>query len=246
MSNTTPSVNPADNDSLNGLFRFVLSKFLQGVDDMLPAQVIAYDAATNMATVQPLITIVTTGGEQVQRAMIASIPVYQISAGGFIIRLPVNPGDTGWIKSNDRDISQFMATGEISPPNTYRKHNFSDSIFLPQTLFKNATIAGGDVNNLVIQNYAGTVKISMSETAINIVANTTITITAPTSITLDTPNVIMTGVFTAQNSGSEGIAGTIEGALSVIDGDVTADTISLKNHTHPVTTAPGETGGPTG
>jgi hypothetical protein len=28
-------------------------------------------------------------------------------------------------------------------------------------------------------------------------------------------------------------------------GDVTAGTISLKNHTHPVTTAPGTTGAPT-
>ena len=252
--NAPPSGNPADKYSLQGVIRKVLDKFLQKrIDDMLPAVVIAYNASTNMACVQPLITVVTTDGQQVPRAQYAAIPVYQISAGGFIMRFPINAGDFGWIKANDRDISIFMQSGTQSPPNTQRKHSFKDAIFLPQTVWSNAAIAGGDTANLVIQNYAGTVKISLSETAINVEAPTEINLTAPTvninasiAINLTTPITTMSGIFTATNEGSETTAGTINGSL-VTTGDVTANGISLDNHVHGgVMTGGSNTEGPTG
>ncbi|OWK36891.1 hypothetical protein [Fimbriiglobus ruber] len=42
-----PSRNPADNDTLTGLLKLVLTKALQNTADMLPARVIAYDRTTN-------------------------------------------------------------------------------------------------------------------------------------------------------------------------------------------------------
>ena len=184
MSSTTnapPSANIADEGNLAGVLRFVLTKFLQRVDDCLPAIVIAYDATTNMAQVHPLIATVTTDNKIVNKAQVASVPVYQISAGGFILKFPVKPGDTGWIKANDRDISIFKQTGKMSPPNTQRKHSFEDALFYPQTLWSNVTIDGGDIPNCVLQNYAGTVKISLSETSIVIDAPTAVTINTETA-----------------------------------------------------------------
>ena len=173
MSSTTnsyapPSRNPADSDNLTGLLKLAFTKFLQKTDDMLPAEVIDYDSATNMAEIQPLICIVSTANQQIQRPPIASVPVYQLSAGGFIVRFPVNKGDLGWIKANDRDISIFKQTMESSSPNTQRKHSFEDALFYPQAAFDLVTIAEEDANNLVIQNYAGTVKISISNSGIGI------------------------------------------------------------------------------
>ena len=137
---------------------------------MLPAQVIAYDAATNVAQVQPLISVVTTDNQLVQRAQVASVPVLQASGGGFLLRFPVNSGDLGWIKANDRDISLFKQTGEMSPPNTQRKHSFEDAIFIPQSLWSLITIASEDATNAVFQNYAGTVKIALWSNLIKILA----------------------------------------------------------------------------
>lgn len=180
-TNSPPSGNQANRHNLRGVMRLMADKNLQRTDDMLPAKVIAYDTTTNMATVQPMIMAVTTDNQNVNRAQVASIPVYQASGGGFILKFPVTPGDFGWIKANDRDISLFIQTGQMSPPNTQRKHKFMDAMFFPQAWFDLVTIDGGDTNNVVLQNYAGTVKISMSET--------TVTITAPNVINLTAPNI---------------------------------------------------------
>ncbi|WP_202973956.1 Gp138 family membrane-puncturing spike protein [Fimbriiglobus ruber] len=61
---------------------------------MLPAQVIAYDRTTNRAQVQPLIAVVTTANQVVQRAQ-SSVPVFQYGGGGFVLSFPVMTGDTG-------------------------------------------------------------------------------------------------------------------------------------------------------
>jgi hypothetical protein len=168
--NAPPSGNIANLHDLTSTLRLVLNKFLQDVDDMLPAKVIAYDRTSNRAQVQPLITMVTTDNRRISRAPIASVPVFQMGGGGFVASFPIAPGDIGWIKASDRDISLFKASLKEAPPNTQRKHSFSDALFIPDTMFSGVTIAGEDVNNLVIQNKAGTVKVAWWSTFLKIIA----------------------------------------------------------------------------
>lgn len=156
-----PSRNPTDNDSLTGLFKVVLTKFLQNnVDDMLPAQVVAFNRAQNVAQVQPLIPVLTTDDVQVTRAQVMSVPVIQLGGGGFMLNFPIKPGDLGFIKANDRDISLFKQTWKQSLPNTQRMHSFSDAVFLP-TILTNFSIAGADSANVVLQAVNGAVRLSL-------------------------------------------------------------------------------------
>jgi hypothetical protein len=155
------SRNQSDNDTMAGMLRIVLTKWLQGMDDMLPAQVLAYNAAANRAQVQPLIYMVTTDNTVVNRAQVASVPVAQFGGGGFVLRFPIKTGDLGWIKANDRDISIFKQTYQNSPPNTQRKHSFEDALFIPETMLQGVTIAGEDAANAVLQNFAGTVRLAI-------------------------------------------------------------------------------------
>jgi hypothetical protein len=165
-----PSYNTSDFSTLSAAMNFVLRKYLQDTDDMLPAQVIAYNRTTNRAQVQIMVPMVTTNNQVVQRAPIASVPVLQLGGGGFVVSFPINPGDLGWIKANDRDISIFNATlNNSSGPPTQRLHKFSDAMFIPDTMMNNVTIASEDANNLVIQNTAGTVKLSWWSTFLKIV-----------------------------------------------------------------------------
>jgi hypothetical protein len=154
------SIDPSSRGSLPGTVRLILTKFLAEVDDMLPARVLAYDRASNRARVQSLINMVTTNGIRVPRGTIASVPVLQLGGGGFVASFPISEGDIGWIKANDRDISVFMQSFANSDPNTQRKHSFEDALFIPDTMMQSVSIAEEDENNLVIQNLAGTVKIS--------------------------------------------------------------------------------------
>jgi hypothetical protein len=171
MANSPPSANPANNGVLTGMMNVILNKFLQGLDDMLPAVVIAYDRVTNRAQVQPMILVVKTNNETVERARVASIPVMQFGGGGFMQNFPVKPGDLGWIKANDRDISIFLQGYNKSRPTVSRKHSFEDAVFIPN-IMTGYTIAEEDADNLVLQNLAGTVKISLGANKIKIAAPT--------------------------------------------------------------------------
>ncbi len=168
------SFDPSARDDLTGVLRYVLTKFLQGTDGMLPAQVIATDRKT--VSVQPLISMITTSNEIVQRSVIPSIPVQWPGGGGFVMSWPLRAGDFGWIKSNDRDISLFLqslrrGSPVSSPPNTARKWSFSDAVFIPDTMGNGVNIAGGDAANAVIQNLAGTVKIAWASDHITTTPN---------------------------------------------------------------------------
>lgn len=155
-----PSRNPANDDSLVGVLRQVLDKFLLGVDDMLPAQVIAFDRNSNRAQVKPLIKLLTTEGQEVERPQIASVPVFQIGGGGMVLNFNLKPGDLGWIKANDRDISLSMQSGGEAKPNSFRKHSFEDGVFFPDAM-RNFVIQGEDAENAVLQTMDGNVRVAI-------------------------------------------------------------------------------------
>lgn len=183
MTINTPSIDPADFDSLAGTFKFIFKKLMQGVNGMLPAQVVSYDRASNRAKVQPLINLLTTGGEQITRASISQVPVINIGGGGFVLSFNLNPGDLGWIVAADRDISLFLQTLRAAKPNTDRMNDFADSFFLPHPM-AGYSVSGTDA---VLQSLDGAVKIALS--------NNKITITAPTvEINTDAANVNATAV----------------------------------------------------
>lgn len=169
MATEIPSIDPADSEDFTGAFRHIFGKMMQSVDGMLPAKVISYNRTTNRATVQPLIMMLTTADTTVQRATIASVPVFQYGAGDFLLSFPLKVGDLGWIKANDRDISLFLQSYSNAAPNTIRKKSFSDAVFYPDVM-RGYTIAGEDADNAVLQNLDGSVKISLGADKIKITA----------------------------------------------------------------------------
>lgn len=213
-----PSVDPANTGELMGVLQHVLGKTIQNLDGMLPAQVVSFDRAKNRVSVKPLIMVLGTDGSTLSRAQINGLPVYQLGGGGFVLSFNLSPGDLGWIKASDRDISLFLQAYKEAAPNTLRKHSFSDAVFYPDVM-TGYTIAGEDAGNAVLQNKAGTVKISLSQTSINMVAPGGITING---VTIDAGGAIAT------------------------PGDVVAGGQSLQNHTHPYTWSDGPGSGNTG
>ena len=190
VDNARPSRDPANDDSLTGLFRIVLRKFLQQTDDMLPVSVVAYDRARNRVRVKHQIQQVTTEGNLIERAQIASVPVLALGGGSFLVNFNLPAGSLGWIKSCDRDISLFLQGYNQSPPNDKRIHDFSSGVFIPDVMH-GYTIDSEDEQAMVIQNLAGSVKISLNDArikmtapSVEIVANTSIIGT--TSITGNT------------------------------------------------------------
>lgn len=160
-------INPANLDNLAGAFNFILKKNLQNTDDMLPAQIVAYDSATNLATVKILISIVLYDDTIVQRPQLASVPVLTYGGGGFSFVFPYKAGDLGWIKASDRDISTFLQSFKETIPATGRLHSFSDGVFIPDVM-TGFTVATADAQKLVLQKNDGSVKIALSNTAVEV------------------------------------------------------------------------------
>lgn len=159
-SHAKPSRDPANDGTMMGMARQVLEKFLQGVDDMLPARVISYDRATNRATVVPMVKLLTTDGRQVTRAQVASVPVMQLGGGGVVLSFDLQPGALGWLKANDRDISLVTQAYQDHAPNTLRLHSFQDAVFIPDVM-TGYTIPAEDESHAVLQTLDGSVRVAV-------------------------------------------------------------------------------------
>jgi len=183
-----PSRDPANDDSLLGFARQVLDKFLQGVDDMLPARVVSYDRVKNRAVVVPMVKLLTTDNRQITRAQYASVPVLQLGGGGFVLSTNLKAGDLGWLKANDRDISLVLQAYKDNAPNTLRKHSFADAVFIPDAM-RGITTVGGEAENFTLQSLDGSVRVSLGASSVNIVA-------PGASIKLSAAGVEMTGPVT--------------------------------------------------
>lgn len=165
-----PNLDKANDGDFAGVMTDVLQNFLRGVDDMIPAKVVSYDDATNRATIKPLVMLGTTDGQKISRAQLSNIPVFRFGGGGFFIRFPVKPGDFGWLKATDRDMSLIMQRGGLEDwPNTLRQHSFSDGMFFPDTL-KSWVIDGANADALVIQSLDGSVCVSLHSGKVKIEA----------------------------------------------------------------------------
>lgn len=219
-----PSRDPANDDSLIGLFRQAQEKFLQNIDDMLPATVIAFDRAANRVQVQPMIKVVGTDGTLLSRAQIINLPVIQAGGGGAVLLFTLSPGDLGWIKSSDRDLSLFLQDYNEAKPNTFRKHSFSDAVFIPDAM-RGWTLNGEDAECALLQSLDGSLRISLGNGRIKMTAGSKSVEVSPSIITM-TGDVMVNGSLVAT-------------------GDIAGNGISLSAHTHSgVTVGVGNTGVP--
>lgn len=157
---STPSRDPANDDSLLGMARQILDKFLSQIDDMLPARVLSYDRASNRATVLPMVKLLTTDNRQIGRAQVASVPVMLFGGDGVALSFNLKAGDLGWIKANDRDISILTQSYRDSAPNTLRKHSFQDAVFIPDVMH-GLTLNAEDEENAVLQTLDGSVRVAI-------------------------------------------------------------------------------------
>lgn len=126
-------------------------------------------------------------------------------------------------------------------------------MFIPDTMFKSVTINPEDESNVVLQNLAGTVRVSIFSDKVKITAPDieyvapTITCTASTSITLDSPITNITGALGCTNgSATANFAGPVVAQQTIVaTGNITGEGTSLHTHVHSgVMPGGGDTGPP--
>jgi hypothetical protein len=247
MSQGYPSENPSRGGGLAGVIGTVLEKFLQGVDGMLPAEIVSYDRKGNTAAVRPLVAVRTTDGATLSRAVVASVPVLAVGGGNFTVNFPLKPGDKGWIKANDRDISLYMQGMREAEANTRRLHSFEDGLFIPDVLRK-YTLDGEDFDaDMVIQKLDGTVRVALwpdrvkttcGDTWLEVNKDGSITGDAPVKITLAAPLIeLRADAYTMRGHGAGRAVATMDCDIEqtgrhTSTEDQIAGTISQMDHIH--------------
>ena len=200
-----PSVNPAHWGSLEGAFRHIILKLLQGLHVSLPAIVESYDASSYPATVsvQPALHVVGTDNSTTPRGTLHKIPVLWLGGKQGFFEVELEAGDKGFLIACDRDISDFVSKGAVAPASE-RLHDFADSFFIP------CAFADSDTKITIKQGR--------------------ITVTAETEIVLDAPEVEITSKLTVKEveiqdtltlNGSISSDVQLNGNLNV-DGNITA------------------------
>jgi len=199
------------------------------VDDMLPATVVSYNAATNRAVVKPLSVMVDSAGRQIEREPIGDIPVYRYGGGGFVVTLPVQPGDFGWLKASDRDITHNLtATGTQARPQTGRTHSFSDGMFYPDTA---ANVPGASGSEMSMRSISGGSKLDIGSSNIGLdssnigLTSSTMTATIPTTtwdgnITMPPGRAISSGGSSFGSSGISLGGGASAGGTTISPGGI--------------------------
>ncbi|WP_410736073.1 Gp138 family membrane-puncturing spike protein [Citrobacter freundii] len=172
MPNPTPSQKPGQSDSLSGSMDLVLRKFLLDVDDMLPARIVSYEPPpANRAQIEILYKVTMTDGSLNPLMAPAEVPVLTIGGGGMCITFPIKPGDLGWIKASDRDMSLFLQSYEAEPGNTTRLHCFEDGVFIPDVM-KDFVVSDGAAATL--QTLDGTTSVAVKPGSIVLTAGSTV------------------------------------------------------------------------
>lgn len=183
MSDKTPlNVLGKQADNLGVLIELLKKNIFFNLNVCLPATVTKYNSSNNTVSLQPSIQVVLTDNTFLDMPQIFDIPVLELGGKGLSVKIPLEAGDTGIVVFCDRDITLFKQEKKNTQPNTLRKHDLSDGIFIPMK-FGNS----GATDNISIESADGNTKFEITSSGINIKGNITVngTITA-TDVKTDT------------------------------------------------------------
>lgn len=201
-----------------------LSKFASsirnGIDACIPVVVRSYDRKTHTAVVAPLVKDV----DQSAAIPVQTNPsefktsVLRLSCGTFLVDIPLNVGDTGWVIASDKDSTIVKSAVTIGSsdiknqpkpqsPGTLATHKHAFGFFIPDAWgeFPIKNEAG-----LVLSHIDPKTKRILSEIALN-----------PNNVYIESRKVDVNGDIECTGK-----------IVSLVD--VLAENISLKNHSHEI------------
>ena len=217
--------------------RMYLTDYMSGVYSILPAKVIAVDYSVPSVDVSPLVYNKNSQGASIKIADVFDVPLFVFSAdaGNMIISMPVKVGDKVALLCSDSDTTSVMTTAKDIEEEAVR---FTD----PNQLYPLCAISGFftpanpqaiDSENIVIQHGSSKMTVKSDKIVIDadvdINGNVTLTGNQQTIGTQTTQGKI-TGQGGLAVSGGSGAS--VTGNMTITSGNVTADGIGLKTHTH--------------
>lgn len=216
--------------TLASVIQQAVNNKLLDVHTSMPGIITAFDTATQLASVQPAIRRVFKTVDSEDREtlkptdlpILINVPVEFPSGGGFYLTFPVKVNDECVICFNERSIDNWNQDGGISDPSAFRQHSLSDAFVRVGVRSQPNKISSFSSSDVDLRNSNKGQRITLKANGDVEIETTSAILIKGSAITLDAPV-------------------TITGGVTVI-GDVIADGIGLKTHTH---TQPNDSAGNT-
>ncbi len=113
------------------VLRLAVGQRLRDLHVSMPGRVESYDAATQEASVQPLIKVALSDGKSATLPVINGVPVIWPRGGGAILSFPIQPGDTVLLVFGERSLDEWLQQGGEVAPADPRSHDLSDAVAIP-------------------------------------------------------------------------------------------------------------------
>lgn len=200
-----------------------------------PCIVVAVSADGTTVDVTPAISMTrrVEGAQELKLPSINGVPIamYGSTSLGLFVVPPISKGDEGILVISDRALDnwQFGEGVSVAPDAASpRHHDITDAMFYPGVQRSSGAIEGMPTDAIQLRNRDGDCKLSVSNTVINGIAP------GGAAINLAAGSATLTGSAGSISAGAAGVS--IIGPLSINGKPYTG-------HNHPVTSAPGNTGG---
>ena len=208
----------------------------------MPAIVTSVDLARQVVSVRPALMGKLRCYEgnvtETQYPVLTEVPIAFPRAGGLCITYPVAEGDECLVVFADACIDFWWQSGGVQSPKDSRSHDLSDAIAIFGLSSQPRKLSDVSADAIEIRTDSRSDYISLTAGKLDININGDVNVTAKKSKVVCPDNTVqgpltVTGLITGQGgiTVSGGNGAQVSGSIHAT-GDITANTVSLQNHTH--------------
>lgn len=122
--------------SLPEVLESVVRHHLRGVHTSLPAKVLKFDPEANtvdveLATDDAIVDPKTKARSYEAHPALGGVPVIWPRGGGYVMTLPLAPGDFVWLMFSEQALGEWRTSGSRSRPVDARRHSIGYPYALP-------------------------------------------------------------------------------------------------------------------
>jgi hypothetical protein len=123
MAQRTQSDERLDSATLSAIWQVLV-----GVNTAMPGVIVAFDAATQRASVQPCNKVVMDDDTESLLPVLQDVPCFFPGVGNFFLTHPVNVDDPCLLVVAQRSLDNWLTSGEPEDPQSNRKFSMNDAV----------------------------------------------------------------------------------------------------------------------
>lgn len=171
-SNQRPVVPPSSGDVLGGAMR----QAMRAINCVQIGTIEAFDPETQLANISIAMKQVKDVFENGTRTLqeyplLMECPVVTLFGGVDFLSMPVTKGDNCIVLFNDREIDNWLNSGDGQAPTTFRMHDISDAFAIVGIRPLTNSIVGFLANGIRLSHGGGSSQLDLTEGLIQTVAN---------------------------------------------------------------------------